>query len=110
MSQPSPVPPARPRLPELFVAFALISLYGVAGVLYWSRRMMVDERKWMSPEAFNEAYALCNFLPGPMTRAAAQSWPAVVITAVTALASYRMRLNPLWIFAAAALLGLGGWI
>jgi chromate transporter len=65
MSQPSPVPPARPRLPELFVAFALISLYGVAGVLYWSRRMMVDERKWMSPEAFNEAYALCNFLPGP---------------------------------------------
>jgi chromate transporter len=45
-----------------------------------------------------------------VTRAAAQSWLALAITAVTALASYRMRLNPLWIFAAAALLGLGGWI
>jgi chromate transporter len=65
MPQPSPAPSARPGLPELFVAFALISLYGFGGVLYWSRRMMVDERKWMSPEAFNEAYALCNFLPGP---------------------------------------------
>ncbi len=27
--------------------------------------MMVDERKWMTAEEFNEAYALCNFLPGP---------------------------------------------
>jgi chromate transporter len=45
-----------------------------------------------------------------VTRAAAQSWIAVTITAVTALVTYRMRLNPLWIFAAAALLGLGGWI
>ena len=27
--------------------------------------MLVDERKWMTPEEFNDAYALCNFLPGP---------------------------------------------
>ncbi len=67
MTEPSPAhPPAVvPGLPELFVAFSLISLYGFGGVLYWSRRMMVEERKWMSAEAFNEAYALCNFLPGP---------------------------------------------
>src|SRR5262249_40192940 len=38
---------------------------GFGGVLYWSRRMMVDQRKWMTAEEFNEAYALCNFLPGP---------------------------------------------
>jgi len=49
----------------LFIAFALISVYGFGGVLYWSRRMMVDERKWMTAEEFNDAYALCNFLPGP---------------------------------------------
>ena len=47
------------------MAFSLISLSGFGGVLYWSRRMMVDERKWMTAEEFNEAYALCNFLPGP---------------------------------------------
>jgi chromate transporter len=33
-------------------------------------------------------------------------WVAAFITAATALASYWMRLNPLWFFAAAALLGL----
>ena len=26
--------------------------------------MMVEERKWMTPEQFNEVYALCSFLPG----------------------------------------------
>jgi chromate transporter len=45
-----------------------------------------------------------------VTRAAAQSWTAVAITAGTALVTYRMRMNPLWIFGGAALLGLGGWI
>jgi len=57
--------PAPPRLSELFVAYALISLYGFGGVLAWSRRMMVEERRWLTPEQFNEAYALCSFLPGP---------------------------------------------
>jgi chromate transporter len=27
--------------------------------------MLVEERKWMTPEEFNDAYALCQFLPGP---------------------------------------------
>jgi chromate transporter len=27
--------------------------------------MMVEERKWMTGEEFNDLYALCNFLPGP---------------------------------------------
>ena len=57
--------PLRPSLSELFIAYALISLYGFGGVLAWSRRMMVEERRWLSPEQFNEAYALCSFLPGP---------------------------------------------
>jgi chromate transporter len=45
-----------------------------------------------------------------VTRAAAQSLAAAAITGVTAVVTYRMRMNPLWIFAAAALLGLAGWI
>jgi len=57
--------PTAPNPLELFIAFSLISVSGFGGVLYWSRRMMVDERKWMTAEEFNEAYALCNFLPGP---------------------------------------------
>ena len=54
----------RPTLAELFVAFATISLSGFGGVLAWSRRLMVDERKWLTAEQFNETYALCSFLPG----------------------------------------------
>jgi chromate transporter len=60
--------PDKPNVPTLFqllVAFTLIAVSGFGGVLYWSRRMMVDKRKWMTAEEFNEAYALCNFLPGP---------------------------------------------
>jgi chromate transporter len=62
---PAPAPqPVRPTLGELFIAFATISLSGFGGVLAWSRRMMVEERKWLTPEQFNETYALCAFLPG----------------------------------------------
>jgi chromate transporter len=49
----------------LFITFATIALSGFGGVLAWSRRMMVEERRWLTPEQFNEAYALCSFLPGP---------------------------------------------
>jgi chromate transporter len=45
-----------------------------------------------------------------VTRAAAQGWGTAAITTVTALVTYAFRFNPLWIFAAAALLGLGGFI
>jgi chromate transporter len=61
------IAPARPTptLFQLLIAFTMIAIFGFGGVLYWSRRMMVDERKWMTAEEFNESYALCNFLPGP---------------------------------------------
>jgi chromate transporter len=59
-----PAAPPRPDLSELFVTFATISLYGFGGVLAWSRRMMVEERQWLTPEQFNETYALCSMLPG----------------------------------------------
>jgi chromate transporter len=68
-SSASPLPPAPPFPPpallDLFVAFALVSLCGFGGVLAWSRRMLVEQRGWMTADEFNEAYALCQFLPGP---------------------------------------------
>jgi chromate transporter len=50
---------------ELFVAFAKMSLSGFGGVLYWARRGIVEQHRWMTAEEFNETYALCHFLPGP---------------------------------------------
>jgi chromate transporter len=62
---PASTPPIQPGLIELFVAFAKMSLAGFGGVLYWARRGIVDQHRWMTAEEFNETYALCHFLPGP---------------------------------------------
>ena len=43
-----------------------------------------------------------------VARAASTSWVSIVLTLVAAVVSYRLTLNPLWIFAVAALLGLIG--
>lgn len=43
-----------------------------------------------------------------IARVAGQSWRTVALMLVTAAITYKLRLNPLWIFAAAALLGLVG--
>ena len=58
-------PRPRPTVLELFITFAIISLSGFGGVMYWSRRMLVEQRKWMTPTEFNDAFALCQILPGP---------------------------------------------
>ena len=41
---------------------------------------------------------------------AAHNFVAVAVTLVTAIVTYTTRLNPLWIFSAAALLGLAGFL
>ncbi len=65
---PPPIAPSQaapqPSIAELFLAFVTISLSGFGGVLAWSRRIMVDQRRWFTAEQFNEAFALCAFLPG----------------------------------------------
>lgn len=45
--------------------FAGISLSGFGGVLAWARRGLVERKRWMSAEEFNDAFALCQILPGP---------------------------------------------
>jgi chromate transporter len=63
---PPPTAPATPpNLAQLFLAFATIAVCGFGGVLAWSRRMLVEQRQWMTPAEFNDAYALCQVLPGP---------------------------------------------
>ena len=45
-----------------------------------------------------------------ITRSADESLLAFVITAVTAAVVLTTRIHPLWMFGAAALLGLTGWV
>jgi chromate transporter len=58
-------PVTGPGLTELFLAFCKMSLSGFGGVLPWARRTIVEERRWMTAEEFNEAFSLSQFLPGP---------------------------------------------
>jgi chromate transporter len=53
-----------PTATELFLAFAKMAVCGFGGVLAWSRRIIVQERGWLTPEEFNEQLALCQVLPG----------------------------------------------
>ena len=43
-----------------------------------------------------------------IAQVAVGSWVALALTAVTAAITYKLQMNPLWIFAAAALIGLAG--
>ena len=72
MDQPAPPPDSvardlasePPELLELFLAFSKMSLAGFGGVLVWARRAIVEQHRWMTPDEFNEAFALCHLLPG----------------------------------------------
>jgi chromate transporter len=57
--------PGVPSLLDIFTAFASIALSGFGGVLAWARRGLAERRKWMTPEEFNDLFALAQFLPGP---------------------------------------------
>ncbi|HEY1544667.1 MAG TPA: chromate transporter [Xanthobacteraceae bacterium] len=46
------------------MAFATIAACGFGGVLAWARYVIVQKRRWLSPEEFNEQFALCQVLPG----------------------------------------------
>lgn len=62
-----PEPPARATPPgpmELLRGFLSISAIGFGGVLPWAQRLIVEQRRWLSNEEFNEIFAFCQFLPG----------------------------------------------
>ena len=41
-----------------------MALHGFGGVLPWARRAIVEDKRWMTAEEFNEAFAVSQFLPG----------------------------------------------
>ena len=56
--------PAPPSITALFVAFFTMALHGFGGVLPWARRAIVEDKRWMTAEEFNEAFSISQFLPG----------------------------------------------
>lgn len=59
-------PLAQPASPgELFRAFNALALQGFGGVLPVAQRVLVEQRRWLSPEQFVETLSLAQVLPGP---------------------------------------------
>jgi chromate transporter len=65
MKQDSRPPKVVPSLPELFFGFVGITLQGFGGVLVFARRDLVERRRWMTVDEFNESFAFSQLLPGP---------------------------------------------
>lgn len=55
----------RPTVGALFADFLAAGVCGFGGVLPWARRMIVEQRRWLSAGEFTDLLALCQFLPGP---------------------------------------------
>jgi chromate transporter len=55
----------RPSLPQLMLTLVRISVSSFGGVLPWARRVLVEDKRWMTAEEFNRLFAVCHFLPGP---------------------------------------------
>jgi chromate transporter len=65
MTAPEPEnPTTRPSVAALFTGFLTLGLMGFGGVLPLTRRMVVEERRWLSEAEFAELLGLCQFLPG----------------------------------------------
>jgi len=63
-SAPAPSAPPQSRL-TLFTAFLKMGLLGFGGVMPWARRVLVDERRWLTEREFAELLGMCQILPGP---------------------------------------------
>ena len=50
---------------EIFLTFARIGASGFGGVNFWIRRVLIQEKRWITDEEYLEGLALGQILPGP---------------------------------------------
>lgn len=54
-----------PTLAELFLTYLKIGLIGFGGVNAWARRVIVEEKRWLTDQDYAETLGLGQALPGP---------------------------------------------
>ncbi len=61
------MPPDKPKpsLAELFLTYLKIGLIGFGGVNAWARRVIVEEKRWLTDQDYAETLGLGQALPGP---------------------------------------------
>jgi chromate transporter len=60
-----PDDPIRPTVAQLFLTYFRIGLIGFGGVNAWARRVIVEERRWLTEQEYAEVLGLGQALPGP---------------------------------------------
>ena len=60
-----PDDPRRPTLADLCLTYFRIGLSGFGGVNAWARRVIVEEKHWLTEQEYAEALGLGQALPGP---------------------------------------------
>src|SRR5205814_2404245 len=50
---------------ELFLTFTRIGASGFGGVNFWIRRVLIQEKRWITDEEYLEGLAIGQILPGP---------------------------------------------
>jgi chromate transporter len=54
-----------PSKAELFLGFLGIAVVAFGGVLPWARYVLVERRRWLTPDEFTDVLGLGQLLPGP---------------------------------------------
>jgi len=54
-----------PTRTDLFLGYAKAGLFGFGGVAAWARRIIVEERRWLTEREYAEVLGLGQVLPGP---------------------------------------------
>jgi chromate transporter len=78
----------------LFLTFSRISLSSFGGALFWARRGLVEQQRWLTEREFVDLLTLGQLLPGPN------------VLNLTVMVGYRFSG---WTGAAAAVAGYLGW-
>ncbi|MGK7867368.1 chromate transporter [Falsiroseomonas sp. E2-1-a20] len=55
----------RPTVAQIFLTYLKIGLVGFGGVNAWARRVLVEERRWVTEQEYAEVLGLGQVLPGP---------------------------------------------
>ena len=49
----------------MFLVFSRITLSGFGGVMFWTRRTLVERERWLTEKQFVELFTLGQLVPGP---------------------------------------------
>jgi chromate transporter len=61
----APPPRPVPTVFDLFITYGKIGLIGFGGINAWARRVLVEEKRWLTDQEYAETLGLGQVLPGP---------------------------------------------